>query len=500
MLITDSLLLDYKRCSRRAFLNIHGDPTQRDQEREFLYRLRQENKRHITSVLDTYYPNYEKLPLSQSSWQEKAQATEILMQQGVDCIYQGILWVDDERSTSLDWSENFLRILPFGYNYLGKPHLLIKQPGQSKFGDWSYYPVSIHLGRKAKPEYKLIATFYAQLLAIIQETVPPTTELIVRPLKQSSVDIEQWLPKLQLILDECVTILETVQEPEVFIARQRCNLCRWYSHCYAIAQSQQHLSLVPGVTPSRYQSLQEIGVVTTDSLAKANVDSLKEMMGTEVAERLQQQARSLIDNHAIARAQSQYNLSEILSSRTIELYFDIEAEPERNLDYLLGVIVLDRLTQTQIFYPFLAETPEEEGVIWQQFLELVNTYDQAPIFHFSDYEKDTIKRLGKLYETPPAQIQHLLSRLIDLHHCVITSVILPVENYSLKSLGNWLGFHWRDGGISGDQCVCWYDQWLTTGDRTSLRSILRYNEDDCLATLHLRNWLLEFFSKIEFSS
>ncbi len=500
MLITDSLLLDYKRCSRRAFLNIHGDSRQKDPERDFLNKLRQDNKLHIALVLENYYPHYQKVPFSNTSPKEKAQTTETLMQQGVNCIYQGRLWVDDDTLTSLEWGENFPRIMPFGFDYLGKPHLLIKQPGQSKFGNWFYYPVSIHLGRKAKPEYKLVATFYTQLLAIIQETAPPTPELIIRPLKQSSVDTVQWLPRLQLILDECVTMLATAQEPEVFIARQRCNLCRWYTHCYAIAKSQQHLSLVPGVTPSRYRSLQDVGVVSTESLAKANSDSIKELIGTELAEKLQQQARSLLHNQAIPRPQSQYNLSEILSNQTIEFYFDIEAEPERNLDYLLGVVVVDRLTQTQTFYPFLAETPEEEGVIWQQFLELVNTYAHAPIFHFSDYEKDTIKRLGNLYQTPHSQIEHLLSRLIDLHHCVITSVILPVENYSLKSLANWLGFHWRTAGISGDQCVCWYDEWLTTGDRNSLRSIVRYNEDDCLATLHLKNWLLEFFTKIDFCS
>ncbi len=498
MLITDSLLLDYKRCSRRAFLNIHGDSRQKDPERDFLNKLRQDNKRHIALVLENYYPHYQQVPFSKTSPKEKAQTTEILMQQGVNCIYQGLLWVDDNTSTSVEWRENFLRIMPFGYDYLGKPHLLIKQPGQSKFGDWFYYPVSIHLGRKAKPEYKLVATFYAQLLAIIQEISPPTPELITRPLKQSSVDTVQWLPKLELILEECLTTLTTEEEPELFISRQRCNLCRWYSHCYAIAKSQTHLSLVPGVTPSRYGYLQEIGITTTESLAQANSDTIQEILGKELGEKLQQQAHSLVYNQAIARSQSPYNLSDILAERTFELYFDIEAEPERNLDYLLGVVLVNRLTQTQTFYPFLAETPEEEEHIWQQFLEFVNTYDQAPIFHFSEYEKDTIKRLGYLYGTPHSQIEHLLSRLIDLHHCVITSVILPVENYSLKSLANWLGFNWRDAGISGDQCVCWYDQWLTTRDRSFLESIVRYNEDDCLATFHLKNWLWEFFTTINF--
>lgn len=497
MLITDSLLLDYKRCSRRAFLNIYGDTTQQDPERDFLQKLRQENKRHGVSVLETFYSHYEQSYVSGLSWREKAQATEQLMQQGVECIYKGILWIDNTLQSN-DLSEESINILPENYQYLGKPQLLIKQPGESKFGNWSYYPVSIHLGRKAKPEYKLLATFYAQLLAIIQNTPVPTPELIVRPLKHSSVDIIQWLPKLQLILDECVTMLGTVQEPEVFISRQRCNLCRWYSYCYKIAQSQEHLSLVPGVTPSRYQSLQEIGVITTESLATANLNTIEEQIGAKLANKLQQQARSLVHNQPILHPQSQYNPSEKLSNQTIELYFDIEAEPERNLDYLLGVVVVNRLTHTQKFYPLLAETPEEEGIIWRQFLELVNRYDQAPIFHFSDYEKDTIQRLGNLYQTPDSQIKHLVSRLVDLHHCVTTSVILPVENYSLKSLANWLGFHWRDAGVSGDQCVCWYDQWLNTGDRSCLASIVRYNEDDCLATLHLKNWLTDFFNTMEF--
>ena len=483
MLITDSLLLDYKRCSRRAFLNIHGDPKQQDVKRDFLVKLRQENQRHISLVLEKFYPHHQRPNPSGNSRLEKAQGTETLMQQGVECIYQGTLW-----SSSLS------------DEYLGKPHLLIKQPGESKFGNWCYYPVSIHLGRRAKPEYKLMGTFYAYLLAIIQKTPPPTPQLVIRPLKHYSVDLMQWLPKLQLVLEECATILGQFQEPEVFIARQRCHLCQWYSHCYAIAHAEQHLSLVPGVTPSRYQILQELGIRNTPSLAKADVCTLEEEIGKSLGTKLQQQAYALIHNSALPRPSRHPEMEKTLTPATVELYFDIEAEPERNLDYLLGVVVVDYLAQTRTFFGFLAETPQEEEKIWDQFLELVNHYQNAPIFHFSEYEVDTIKRLGNLYQTPKKELEHLLSRFIDLHHCVITSVIFPVENYSLKSLANWLGFHWRDPGVNGDQCVCWYDQWLTTGDRTFLASILRYNEDDCLATLHLKNWLFEFFRQIELNS
>ncbi|MEB3225051.1 MAG: TM0106 family RecB-like putative nuclease, partial [Synechococcus sp.] len=67
-------------------------------------------------------------------------------------------------------------------------------------------------------------------------------------------------------------------------------------------------------------------------------------------------------------------------------------------------------------------------------------------------------------------------------------------SYSLKSLANCLGYQWREEGVSGDQTVCWYDQWLETGDRQLLDAIIRYNEDDCRATYHLKQWITEFVS------
>lgn len=77
------------------------------------------------------------------------------------------------------------------------------------------------------------------------------------------------------------------------------------------------------------------------------------------------------------------------------------------------------------------------------------------------------------------------------------SVVFPVESYSLKSLANWIGFNWRETESSGDLSVCWYDNWLATGDRAWLELILRYNEDDCLATYHLKDWLVNFLALTE---
>jgi uncharacterized protein len=481
MLFTDALLLDYKRCPRRAFLNLYGDAEERDSERDFLLKLRQESQNHIESVLAASYPNYCALETPLADWQGRAEETEALMRQGADCIYQGVL-----RS----------RVSLPPLDLVGRPHLLIRQPGISRLGDWLYLPASIQLGRRPKPEYKLVAAYYAQLLSAIQGVPPPTAYFILRRRNRCAVDLGEWLPRLQATLTECWEMLATAQEPEVFISRQRCSLCHWYSHCYALAQLQQHLSLVPGVTPSRYQSLQELGVANIEALAAVCPINLGEAIGTGVASQLQQQAQSLVENRAMRRVNRQISPHREIPTAEIELYFDIEAEPERNLDYLLGILLVNRQENRQQFYAFLAEKPEDEEKVWQEFFAFVSRYEGAPIFHFSEYEAETIKRLAALYRTPRRQVAPVLSRLVDLHHRAVTSVTLPVESYSLKSLANWLGFRWRDVGAGGDQCVCWYDQWLKTGDRRFLELILRYNEDDCRATFHLKDWLVDFLDEV----
>ncbi len=482
MLLTDDLLLNYKRCKRRAFLDTYGDLNSQEQEQDFLKKLRRDSHAHQQAILSKeihYSPKYPR-----GDWQAAAKATLELMQQGKERISQAVLLMQTQ-----------------GVMLLSRPDLLVKKPGQSVFGDWMYVPIGIKLGKRPKPEYQIVAAFGAHLLASAQGICPSSAWLILRRQDSYVVNLDRWLPLMQDILSECLETLLSHHEPEVFISRQRCGLCRWYSSCYAIAKASQHLSLLPGVTPTRYRDLQTLDVTTVQSLATASISTLETIVISEIASSLIQQAQSTVQNRAILRQQyfshtdtpNFIKKTNILSTASVELYFDIEAEPELQLDYLLGVLVIDYRSNTETFYAFLAESPRDEASIWQQFLDLVAIYPDAPIFHFSDYEVETVKRLFKLYKTSsPQQIRHLVSRFVDVHQLVMDTVTLPVESYSLKHLARYLGFEWRDSGVTGQECVCLYDKWLETSDRSLLNLILRYNEDDCRATHHLKYWLVNF--------
>ncbi|OKH27037.1 recombinase B [Chroogloeocystis siderophila 5.2 s.c.1] len=478
MLMTAELLLQYQRCQRRAFLDTHGDRSQRDSPSEFLLRLQQDKLIHQQNALAQQ--NHQQPDYYKGNWEAGAIATLELMQQGVERISQGILL-----TTYLE-----------KYTLLSRPDLLIKQPGKSSFGDWVYIPAQIELGKRPKLEYQIIAAYNAHVLEQIQGIAPKTAWLFLRRPEVYTVDVARWTSQMQRSLDRCLEILEAELAPEVFISRQRCSLCRWYSQCYAIAKDQQHLSLIPGVTPNRYTQLQALNVVTLESLTQVNPTQLESLPGfdRQVAHKLVLQAQAVFENRPILLNTT----CEIaVSPAPIELYFDIEAEPDLNLDYLLGILVIDRQTGTETFHEFLAETPAQEETVWQQFLDLVHQYPTAPIYHFCAYEVDTVKRLGKLYHTPRSQIKTLLARFVDVYEQVIQTVALPVENYTLKAIARWLGFEWRDPQANGSHCIYWYDQWLATGDRALLDAIVRYNEDDCHATRHVKDWLLDFIAIAE---
>ncbi|MBD2137372.1 TM0106 family RecB-like putative nuclease [Anabaena sp. FACHB-1237] len=476
MLINAQHLLQYQRCQRRPFLDIYGDYTQREIVNDLQLKIQQDKIIHHQCVVSKFAYHQPEYP--SGNWPAAAAATWELMQQGVNYIHRGVLLTS--------YNDQF--------TLLSRPDLLIKQPGFSTFGNWQYMPVNIELGKRPKQEYQVILAFHAQVLGILQNVSVNYGGLILRNKEKTYiVDLDRWTALMLNILREYIAIIELKNEPEIFISRQKCHLCPWCSYCYAIAQNEQHLSLLPGVTPIRYQQLQNLNIDTLETLAKTHPSTLEQLAGFDgyIAPKLVLQAQSVCNNKPIVLPHS-LPIPDIAYTANIELYFDIEAQPDLNLNYLLGVLVVNRENNSEQFYSLLAENPAQEGLIWQQFLELVAQYPQAPIYHFCAYEVDTVKKLGKLYRTPYSQIQAVVSRFIDIYEYLTENVTLPIESYALKSIARWLGFEWRDPEISGAKCIYWYDQWLALGDRTTLELIQRYNEDDCRATRIVKDWLVNF--------
>ncbi len=476
------MLFHYQRCRRRVHLDSYGDTTLKDPPSDYFVKLREDSAEHRAAMLTQFEPLQRPI-FARNDWEAGAIATYAMMTAGVETIYQGVLTTQG----------------PGDVRYRSEPDVLVKCAGQSWLGDWYYVPYNVKMGKKPKPEYQLVAAFGAYVLAEMQGVWPETAWLLLKE-KQYAVSLARYVPKLQTALDDCLDaesgLLTAFHPPEVFISRSRCDMCPWLGHCYAEAKAQNHLSLLPGVTKKRYPTLVEMGITTVEALAKAQPSHLASQLDVEqpVTEKMIFQAQANWTEKAIARLHNSHFplLPSDVPTTNIELYFDIEAAPDKDLIYLHGVLVVNHHTQEETFHALVAEAPEHEETAWFEFLALVDSYPQAPIYHFCPYEAQTVSRLSELYGSGGVNIDHLLNRFVDIHKRVVDAVALPVESYALKHLARWMGFDWRDEDANGAQSICWYDDWLRTGDRTYLNTILRYNEDDCQATYRVKDWLVKF--------
>lgn len=495
-MLTNELLFDYQRCQRRSFLNAYGDRRQLDPKSELALKIQQDSQIHRQSILAEM--TVEQLPYNRGDWAGSARATRELMSQGVERIANGVLLVEGTCGLPVESSE--------GAALLSRPDLLVKQAGKSVFGNWLYVPADIRFSKRPKRDYQIIAAFHSLLLEGIQGVRPEVAWLILREKGKYTVDLSAFMPIMSSLAADCFHTLEKQVEPDLFIARHSCEMCRWFSSCHAIAKHTRHLSLLPGVTPKRYELLLEQNLTTVEALANAKPTELASYLldnchgepavAAEVAATLKLQAQAAAYNTPIALPPLPNFSAADLPTYPVELYFDIEAEPEMDLAFLHGVLLVDRTAKRQTFYPFLAEKPEDEGRAWAQFLDLVERYPEAPIFHFCEYEAQTVKKLARRYGTSYDRWRPLLYRFVDLHKWATKTVVLPVESYSLKSLARWLGFEWRDKTANGAQCIVWYNQWQEMPERKYLDSILVYNEDDCRATYILKEWLSGFLNKV----
>lgn len=492
--LTDQLLLNFQRCHRQAFLEVHGDAAARGQVNDFLLKLGEDKRRFQQDLLKDQtvarpsYPHHD--------WEAGAAATLDLMRQGVPVICNGVLLSHQPQRTQSQGPSQIFKTESVAY--VSTPDLLMRRPGVSVWGDWRYVPVDIKLSKRPKLEYQILGAFHAQVLAEVQGGAVEEPWLYLREKGWYTIDLERVLPQMEELRAALLTMLLQKAEPEVFIARNRCGMCVWFDACYAIAQAEQHLSLLPGVTPTRYPVLKAYNLASVELLAQSDPSTLhaKTGLGHDVTRKLVSQSQAFVHQRPVFLTEALH--SDILMSlptTPVELYFDIEAEPSLNLVYLHGVLVVDRVRNEQEFFPCLAKAPADEEQAWWALVDLLSRYPDAPIFHFCAYEVQTVARLAQQYGAPHRFVESLQPRFFDLHAWVTRTAALPIESYTLKLIARWLGFEWRNAAANGAQAICWYSEWLETQNPQFLEDIVLYNEDDCLATYHVKDWLTQFLAE-----
>lgn len=357
---------------------------------------------------------------------------------------------------------------------------------KSNFGDYYYVAYDIRNDPELRDEYKFPLVFASLILEKIQGIRPAEAYIIDADGRAKSFLIEPFIDQFRLTLKEIEKILEG-EKPPPFL-KSGCKRSPWFSICEEETKGCEDVSLIHGLGQNNQRALYDIGIRTVRQMAEADLDKLHEELSYldfDKLVRLQNQAQVLISNKPIIL--QKYNFPKVKK----EIYFDIESDPTRGIDYLFGILTVeDRGGNKKVDYQyFFAKDKSDEKNIWQKFLDFLEKLDDFVIYHYGYYEKHVLTRMERNYGAPLEMIRKFRNNALDLYRITVDSAVLPLYFYSLKDVAGFLGYKWSEEDAGGAESVVWYDQWLKTEDKKIFNKLVRYNEDDVRATYLIKEWL-----------
>jgi uncharacterized protein len=460
-LITDRQLRSWLRCRRKAWLDRHGNPSEKrwNPHRALQLADRESRLQRLMGPGAAAAPSLDQL------------------NQGQKVVRQLLLQHQELR---------------------GRPTLLLRQGGQSRLGAFSYQPALLQPGRHGTREHRLTLGFWGLLLEPLLG-VPVTQGLLLDPQGgKERVQLQGSQPRqLSQALERLQQDLENRQAPPLTNDRKKCSLCSWKRSCDEVAEAEGHLSQVSGIGGKRRDLLQQLGVADRAALAGTK----PEWLMAQLEKRGEQRPELALE--LIAQAQVQETglpqalgpgasqpLPELAQAPGVLIY-DIESDPDARDDFLHGFLILRRgadgqwpAAATAPYHPLLALQEHGEARCWQRLQRLLRHHQGWPVLHYGETEAIALRRMAERQggKTPPG--------LLDLHKRVRQHWRLPVDSYGLKAVAQWQGFRWSQSSAEGARCVLWWRQWRARGDRHNLERIFRYNHDDCLATWAVAQWLV----------
>lgn len=486
--ITAAVLYDLVACPHRVTMELFGDPARRDEPNPFVELLWEKGslyEREVVASLDIPF-----LDLARFRGEEKEQCTLEAMRNGESLIYGGRIQAD---------------------GLLGEPDLLRKEGTGYIAGDIKSGSGEEGHEDNSKPKlhYAVQLGLYTDILE--RKGLSGGRRAFVWDVKGKEVvyDFQAaygkrnpttlWQDYVEALREAAAIVSGGSRTLPAYSAA--CKLCHWYSACVKRLKEIDDLTMIPELGRSKRDAMLT-HVRTVAELAGANPEAFISDkrtvfpgIGPDTLLKLHERAILLVTKDAKPFLRAPIHFPDY----DIELFFDIEVDPLRDICYLHGFIERQgRDDSTEKFISIVVDGPtlEAEKKAFSEAWRYVNSRRPCAIYYYSKYERTIYRKLQEKYSDicSVEEVEGLFdpAHAIDLYNDVVKKTTeWPTWDYSIKTLAKYLGFVWRDTHPSGAASIEWFHRWVETGDPAIRQRILDYNEDDCRATRVLRDAVVE---------
>lgn len=394
---------------------------------------------------------------------------------------------------------------------VGRIDVLRRTETPSALGPWSYEVVDTKLARETKGGTVLQLCLYSDLVRNAQG-VTPEYAYVVAPLTDFEPErfrISDYAAYYRSVLARFSNAIDdpTTTYPEPV---EHCDICRWRGPCDERRHSDDHLSLVAGISSLQRGELTRRNIETMTALAELPLPLpwKPERGAAESYDRVREQARIQVAGreagkllYELLQVVPTFGLCRLPEPDKGDIFFDLEGDPfvgDGGLEYLFGYAYTD--SGTPAYVAEWSVTPAEEKAAFEHFIDFAidrrKTHPGMHIFHYAPYEPGALKRLMGRYASREEEVDVLLRGqvLIDLYAVVRHAIRASVESYSIKVLEPLYGFERAVPLANANAALRSVQAKLEMADTGSITGsdkelVEGYNRDDCLSTKVLRDWL-----------
>ncbi len=401
-----------------------------------------------------------------------------------------------------------------GGRWAGRIDALLRVEKPSNLGEWSYEAVDTKLSRETRSGTILQLSLYSELVSVVQGVLPERMYVVApwtgfEPQAHRTTDYAAYYRLVKTRLESAVDFgddIQTYPEP-----REHCDICQWSRQCDARRRSDDHLSLVAGISSLHAGELMARNVDTVAELATVTLPwPWKPNRGAVATyEKIREQARVQIEGRIAEKPvyetldfEPGMGLAKLPEPSTGDVFLDIEGDsfvgPD-GLEFLFGYFAAGESGDWS-YTGFWALDYEEEKHCFERLVDwLMERWVRHPdmhVYHYAPYETSAMKRLMGRHATREDEIDRMLRAglFVDLYRVVRESVRASVESYSIKNMEPFFDFVRGVSLSDANRALYAVSAALESGGAremqiSAMETVEGYNRDDCISTFHLHNWL-----------
>ena len=366
----------------------------------------------------------------------------------------------------------------------GYPDILERCNGSSLWGDYHYIVREITIATNIRLKHMLQAAFYTQMIGRIQGYTPDYFLITNSNKKTTQYTYTEYTKLLKETFDLAKQIRNGMMPPAVYGAGG----AQWDSYCNELAIQNNDISLIPGIGANKRIDMVDNGFRTVSDVAVSSMEKLQTVrgVGRKTAVNYIYSARAIESGVPIKK---DYILD--LPHRSTEIFLDLEGLTpvfdDTLTDYLIGALV--RKDGKEKYHAFIAEQRREE-VMLKSFLDFMEKQDDYVVYHWHNYERAHLCMLMERYNMTQYDILNP-NILIDLFSVATNAFAFPTYKNSIKDIAKYLGFSWRHDNIGAMSAIDLYLKYADCpeSNKKEMQLVMDYNEDDCIATRVIKDWL-----------